>query len=141
MYDMCHVTTTGRDKPSGSATREERESWIRDKYLKRRFIGKWDQENNPNVVLYEGALAGDLQRCMYCLAHQGDPNWANNRGRTSMHAVCEGADSVCLELLCQSGGNLDVSDYEEVTPLELAMKSGNSKVISFVVKKVEGEEI
>lgn len=134
----------GRSKPGVNATREEREAWIRDKYIKRRFIEPWDGEN-PSALLYEAARTGDLEKTMWAVAHGGDPNWVNSssptaKGRTAMHAVCEGANPVCLELLFQNGGNLDVSDFEEVTPLELAMKSSNSKLISFVLKKVEGEE-
>lgn len=129
----------GRTKPGENASREERELWIRDKYVRRRFVAKVTEES-VDKELYHAAEAGDLERIMWALAHQANINYAvHTTGRTPVHAVCVGGHLACLELLYQNGCNLDVADNEEITPLDLAMMSphGNQDIISFVVSKLE----
>ena len=123
-----------RSKPLATASREEREAWIRDKYCRRLFVdreGGMDPERSSQV-LFAAAREADLEKMVWALAHKAEVNWINEaaRGRTPVHAVCEGGSVVCLELLYQNGGNLDVLDQDEVAPLELAMKSAHGTGIS-----------
>lgn len=84
-----------------------------------------------------------LQQVVRALALGGDTNWINEaaRGRTPVHAACEKGYLICLELLFQNGGNLDVSDVDEVSPLDLAMKTGNNALIAYVLGKLERAQL
>lgn len=124
-------------KPLGlAASREEREAFIRDKYLGRAFVAQGEragEEEDPDVILYEAARKGDVMGLLWSLAHGGVVNYVSpgQRGRTPVHAVCEGAKGgggggtqgrlVCLELLHQNGACLDALDADEASPLDLAM--------------------
>jgi Arf-GAP/coiled-coil/ANK repeat/PH domain-containing protein len=126
----------GRSKPAASATREEREAWIRDKYVAKLFLD--ESTEGVNERLYVAAGGGNIQEVMWALAHGADPNWINRQvqGRTSMHAVCVGGNMACLELLLQHGGNLDVLDDLDIGPLELAMGGGHA-LVSYMLTKLE----
>lgn len=118
-----------RSKPEAAAVREERESWIRDKYVGKMFI---DQEGegkeDPDAILYTAARRADLGRMSWALAHGAKVNHVNEneRNRTPIHAVCQAGKSLAaLEFLVLNGGSVDVVDLDEVSPLDLAMGGGN----------------
>jgi hypothetical protein len=127
----------GRSKPAASASRDEREAWIRDKYLRKAFVKEsWE---DPDRLLFAAAAAGDLPKILWCLAHGADVNAIDDehRDRTPMHVVCQEGHLLALEMLFQNGGNLDVADADEVTPLDLGMKAGDNSLIAFVLSKLE----
>ena len=122
-----------RTKPAAGAAREEREAWIRDKYLGRAFVNQEElateeEEENPDAILYTAARKGDVGRMSWALAHGADVNHVNEqeRNRTPVHAVCQAGRSLAaLEFLVLHGGSVDVVDLDEVSPLDLAMRGGN----------------
>lgn len=140
----AEAATMRSNKPAANASREEREAWIRAKYLERAFISLSDEdEDGAGLSLYIAALAGNIEKVMWSLAHGADVNWVNERqkGRTAVHAACEGASLVCLELLYQNGANLDVYDHDESAPLDLVMSAvggkKNPSMISYILSHLE----
>jgi hypothetical protein len=148
----------GSKPPGPAASREEREAWIRDKYVGRLFVAQGEptppllvggeeeqegQSEDPDVILYHAARRGDVGALLWALAHGADVNWAHpgQRGRTAVHAVCEGAAGgggdgggmqgrlVCLELLAQNGACLDAVDQDELSPLDVAMHGSSTPLL------------
>jgi len=122
------------EKPGVEAPREVREAWIRDKYVRKAFLGpsrRTEKEadgvkgqEEPNAVLYAAAIQGDLAKMGWALAHGADVNFANGkeRRRTPVHAVCQRGQSLAaLEFLVLNGGAVDVVDDDDWSPLDLAM--------------------
>jgi len=122
-----------RTKPAAGAAWEEREAWIRDKYLGRAFVNQEElateeEEEDPDAILYTAARKGDVGRMSWALAHGADVNHVNEQeqNRTPVHAVCQAGRSLAaLEFLVLNGGSVDVVDLHEVSPLDLAMGGGN----------------
>lgn len=118
-----------RAKPESAAAREEREAWIRDKYVGKAFVDQEEEgKEDPDAILYTAARKADLGRMSWALAHGAKVNHVNEkeRNRTPIHAICqEGKSLAALEFLVLNGGSVDVVDLDEVSPLDLAMGGGN----------------
>lgn len=124
---------TDRIKPASGASREEREAWIRDKYVWKAFVNQEElatdeDEEDPDAILYTAARKGDVGRMSWALAHGAEVNYVNmkERNRTPVHAVCQAGRSLAaLEYLVLNGGSVDAVDLDDISPLDLAMGAGN----------------
>ncbi|CAM9560033.1 unnamed protein product, partial [Phaeothamnion confervicola] len=130
----------------GPVDRATREAWIRDKYVRRRFLApafgseiaaaaaaRGDvvaatvaaaaRREEASRQMFDAALSGDVERVLFCLAHGADVNWANNAeaGATAAHQAARSGQTLVLELLSQNGANLDAVDMTEQAPLDIAM--------------------
>lgn len=122
-----------RIKPAAGAAREERETWIHDKYVGKVFINQEelateDDEEDPDAIMYTASRKGDVGRMSWALAHGADVNYVNEkeRNRTPVHAVCQAGKSLAaLEFLMLNGGSVDLVDLDKVSPLDLAMGEVN----------------
>lgn len=64
-----------RSKPAEGAAREEREAWIRDKYIGRAFVDPCElateeDEEDPDAILYAAARKDDVARMSWASAHE-----------------------------------------------------------------------
>ncbi|XP_072304993.1 arf-GAP with GTPase, ANK repeat and PH domain-containing protein 2 isoform X2 [Eucyclogobius newberryi] len=137
IWESC---TQGRSKPTPSATREERESWIRAKYELRAFVAPLTR---PNEAMPEMLLAAvtdrDLPRLLLLLAHSNKeqmnppPGVAPSAG-TALHTACTLGDVVMTQLLVWYGVDVKLKDEQGQTAVMLARKTGSKGCVDILLQ-------
>ncbi|XP_069383575.1 arf-GAP with GTPase, ANK repeat and PH domain-containing protein 2 isoform X6 [Paralichthys olivaceus] len=135
IWESC---TQGRTKPTPSATREERESWIRAKYEQRAFVaplqptsGTQPPDDGPPVWLLSAVTERDLPRLLLLLAHStkewinAQPAGSTSPPRTALHAACHLGDVVMTQLLVWYGIDVKAKDNQGQTAMMMARKNGS----------------
>jgi len=91
-------------------------------------------DSNP---LHEAALAGNLEEFKQLLEASSkdencekfvDPNGQDSTGQTALHLCADRGHFDCLDLLIQSGAQVDIGDQDGITPLQAAVVSGHAKI-------------
>lgn len=112
-------------KLSSSATREQREKFICEKYVKRQFQRQQSRSRAAiDARLLSAARAGSLLDVMAALAAGADvnaPGPQDHALRCPLHLAAAGNHPLCVELLCLCGAALDEIDAAGRTPLDLAV--------------------
>ncbi|XP_066565813.1 arf-GAP with coiled-coil, ANK repeat and PH domain-containing protein 2 isoform X2 [Amia ocellicauda] len=142
----------GRSKPGGHSSRQEKEAWIKEKYVEKRFVTKADsapaeagQSDDPSRcggvavgrMLYRAAREGDLVSMATALAQGAEVNWANpeEEGRTSLiGAACGGSLAAC-EFLLQNGANVNHRDLRGQGALHAATFWGHTGQVCLFLKR------
>ncbi|XP_034027907.1 arf-GAP with GTPase, ANK repeat and PH domain-containing protein 2 isoform X2 [Thalassophryne amazonica] len=144
IWESC---TQGRTKPTPTATREERESWIRAKYEQRAFVaalhpasGNQQLEDNMPKWLLSAVTERDLPRLLLLLAHStkdrinAHPDTSPVLPRTALHAACQLGDVVMTQLLVWYGIDVKVKDNQGQTALMLARKTGSKGCMDILLQ-------
>ncbi|XP_006794041.1 arf-GAP with GTPase, ANK repeat and PH domain-containing protein 2 isoform X2 [Neolamprologus brichardi] len=144
IWESC---TQGRTKPTPSATREERESWIRAKYEQRAFVaplvpasGTQLPEDGVPVWLLSAVTDRDLPRLLLLLAHStkeqinAPPAGSPSLPRTALHAACQLGDVVMTQLLIWYGIDVKAKDNQGQTAMMLATKKGSKSCIDILLQ-------
>uniref|UniRef100_A0AAX7VUK4 ArfGAP with GTPase domain, ankyrin repeat and PH domain 2 n=1 Tax=Astatotilapia calliptera TaxID=8154 RepID=A0AAX7VUK4_ASTCA len=144
IWESC---TQGRTKPTPSATREERESWIRAKYEQRAFVaplvpasGAQLPEDGVPVWLLSAVTDRDLPRLLLLLAHStkeqinAPPAGSPSLPRTALHAACQLGDVVMTQLLIWYGIDVKAKDNQGQTAMMLATKKGSKSCIDILLQ-------
>ncbi|XP_037335015.2 arf-GAP with GTPase, ANK repeat and PH domain-containing protein 2 isoform X3 [Pungitius pungitius] len=140
LWESC---TQGRTKPAPTATREERESWIRAKYEQRAFVPPLQPPPGPRLPddgmpawLLSAVTERDLPRLLLLLAHStkerinGQP-----AGDTSaLHAACQLGDVVMTQLLVWYGIDVKAKDNQGQTAMKMARKIGSKGCIDILLQ-------
>jgi ankyrin repeat protein len=105
-----------------------------------------DDENDKNGVnaaarehpLHEAAMSGNLEELKQLLKSSSndegqnnaavDPNGQDSSGQTALHLCADRGNLDCLDLLIQSGAEIDIGDQDGITPLQTAVISGHAKI-------------
>uniref|UniRef100_A0A669B0Y4 ArfGAP with GTPase domain, ankyrin repeat and PH domain 2 n=1 Tax=Oreochromis niloticus TaxID=8128 RepID=A0A669B0Y4_ORENI len=144
IWESC---TQGRTKPTPSATREERESWIRAKYEQRAFVpplvpasGTQLPNDGVPVWLLSAVTDRDLPRLLLLLAHStkeqinAPPAGSPSLPRTALHAACQLGDVVMTQLLIWYGIDVKAKDNQGQTAMMLATKKGSKSCIDILLQ-------
>lgn len=78
----------------GCPLRAEKELWVRQKYVDKRFVRSSAQDPDPGLCLYQAALAGDLVAMAAALARGAEVNqsFSGEEGRTALIAAAVGVN-------------------------------------------------
>eukprot|EP00526_Cylindrotheca_closterium_P017560 CAMPEP_0113642730 /NCGR_PEP_ID=MMETSP0017_2-20120614/22450_1 /TAXON_ID=2856 /ORGANISM="Cylindrotheca closterium" /LENGTH=311 /DNA_ID=CAMNT_0000554173 /DNA_START=132 /DNA_END=1064 /DNA_ORIENTATION=- /assembly_acc=CAM_ASM_000147 len=109
-----------------------------------------DEENDDNDAntakdhpLHEAAMSGKLEELKQLLLQKSnnnnsddgendgammDPNGQDSTGQTALHMCADRGNLDCLNLLIESGAEVDIGDQDGITPLQTAVISGHAKV-------------
>ncbi|XP_044066000.1 arf-GAP with GTPase, ANK repeat and PH domain-containing protein 2 isoform X1 [Siniperca chuatsi] len=144
IWESC---TQGRTKPTPTATREERESWIRAKYEQRAFVAALQPASGPQLVedsmpvwLLTAVTERDLPRLLVLLAHstkeQINAQMAGSTSlpRTALHAACQLGDVVMTQLLVWYGIDVKAKDNQGQTAMRMARKTGSKGCIDILLQ-------
>ncbi|XP_054464819.1 arf-GAP with GTPase, ANK repeat and PH domain-containing protein 2 isoform X1 [Anoplopoma fimbria] len=144
IWESC---TQGRTKPTPTATREERESWIRAKYEQRAFVpplqptpGPQLPDNGMPVWLLSAVTERDLPRLLLLLAHSTKERinaqliGETSPPRSALHAACQLGDVVMTQLLVWYGIDVKAKDNQGQTAMKMARKTGSKGCIDILVQ-------
>lgn len=99
--------TKEEGKPTPNSSREEKERWIRAKYLEKEFL-----KNLPRTVpqrtsltyLVEGIESGDVARVLLALAHGANVDVPVVDGRTPVHLAVARGNTAIVQLMLMASG-------------------------------------
>ncbi|KAM9752648.1 arf-GAP with GTPase, ANK repeat and PH domain-containing protein 2 isoform 2-T2 [Menidia menidia] len=144
IWESC---TKGQTKPTPSATREERESWIRAKYEQRAFVAPLQLASGAQISkesMSEWLLAAvtdrNLSQLLLLLAHSTkekintQPAGSSSLQRTALHAACQLGDVVMTQLLVWYGIDVKAKDSQGQTAMMMAKKIGSKGCIDILLQ-------
>ncbi|XP_034482338.1 transient receptor potential channel pyrexia [Drosophila innubila] len=90
-----------------------------------------------NLALICCSIYGSVENVIYLLTHyDADPNFADNRGRTSLHFACCRANAPIAKVLLDRGSDPNRWDAKkEVTPLHCAASSKSVECILLLLRR------
>uniref|UniRef100_A0A673D162 Arf-GAP with coiled-coil, ANK repeat and PH domain-containing protein n=1 Tax=Sphaeramia orbicularis TaxID=375764 RepID=A0A673D162_9TELE len=149
-------------KPHPSSPRGDKESWIKSKYVEKKFIQKlpetgrnpplrrskicikphYEEEEDlsglhPGALLYRSAALQNFPVMADALAHGADVNWINTAEESStplIQAVSANALAAC-EFLLQNGANVNQADSNGRGPLHHATILGHTGLVCLFLKR------
>uniref|UniRef100_A0A672RUH4 Arf-GAP with coiled-coil, ANK repeat and PH domain-containing protein n=1 Tax=Sinocyclocheilus grahami TaxID=75366 RepID=A0A672RUH4_SINGR len=142
-------------KPHSSSPRQDKESWIRSKYVEKKFIHKLpetgrgtvlrrsknDEEEDlsglhPGALLYRSAAMQHFPLMADALAHGADVNWVNvaEDSKTPLIQAAMNSLAAC-EFLLQNGANVNQVDSNGRGPLHHATILGHTGLVCLFLKR------
>ncbi|MEQ2316069.1 hypothetical protein AMECASPLE_028927 [Ameca splendens] len=132
----------GRVKPKPGSPRSEKEAWIREKYVEKRFVqlrspGGAQPHKGAGHRLYQASLAGDLVALATALAEGAEVNCsvAEEEGRTALIAAAVGGSLLACEFLLQNGANVNHRDLRGRGALHAAATAGHTGQVCLLLKR------
>ncbi|XP_064415428.1 arf-GAP with coiled-coil, ANK repeat and PH domain-containing protein 2 isoform X2 [Latimeria chalumnae] len=147
---------TGDVKAAADSPRLVKESWIKSKYVEKKFVKRRTtaaseghthgdsaadtldpSELHPGMRLYRAALEGDLPSMAEALAHGADVNWVNKEedGKTPLIISTCGGSLVSSEFLLQNGANVNYRDKKGRGAIHAATYQGHTGQVCLFLKR------
>lgn len=121
-----------------NSSRSQREEWIKNKYVKRSYVGESKlSKMGANKSLYRAAEKGSVLRLARALLISGgDVNWSCNKvedgnPRTALGACVrsgEGKTMECVEFLLQNGAKTELLETKDAENMEKLFASHSSSL-------------
>ncbi|XP_076832394.1 arf-GAP with coiled-coil, ANK repeat and PH domain-containing protein 2 isoform X2 [Brachyhypopomus gauderio] len=133
----------GLTKPSPQSSRQEKEVWIRKKYVDRTFVQS-DCPSDPETAkrqagqrLYQASLAGELVSMAAAMAQGAEVNWCNHgdAGRTALIGAAIGGSLLACEFLLQNGAKVNLRDQHGQAALHAAATRGHTGQVCLLLKR------
>ncbi|KAK9961718.1 hypothetical protein ABG768_007118 [Culter alburnus] len=134
----------GLQKPSSGSPRQDKEQWIRFKYVEKRFVtrdpdgpGAESSKLRSGEKLYQASLNGDLVAMATALAEGAEVNWSNpeREGRTALIGSAVGGSLLACEFLLQNGANVNHRDQHGQGALHAAATYGHTGQVCLLLKR------
>ncbi|XP_078023501.1 arf-GAP with coiled-coil, ANK repeat and PH domain-containing protein 2 [Epinephelus lanceolatus] len=133
----------GRIKPSANSPRTEKETWIKEKYVEKRFVqssssaGAHGGKGEAGLRLYRAALAGDLIAMAAALAQGAEVNGsiAEKGGHTALIGTAVGGSLLACEFLLLNGANVNHRDQRGQGALHAAATAGHTGQVCLLLKR------
>ncbi|KAJ8280572.1 hypothetical protein GJAV_G00056400 [Gymnothorax javanicus] len=143
----------GRMKPQPESQRQEKELWIKEKYVEKKFVkGAALTHTEVEVTdtepsnrgkdaagryLYQSAQSGDLISMATALAQGAEVNWNHpeEEGRTALIGSARGGSLLACEFLLQNGANVNCRDQRGHGALHAAATYGHTGQVCLLLKR------
>nr|XP_021336993.1 uncharacterized protein LOC100004931 isoform X2 [Danio rerio] len=134
----------GLQKPSAGSPRQDKEQWIRSKYVEKRFVARHLDGPDADALklrarkrLYSASVSGDLVAMAESLAEGAEINWNNNEqeGRTALIGSAIGGSLLACEFLLQNGANVNHRDQRGQGALHAAATYGHTGQVCLLLKR------
>ncbi|XP_070174691.1 centaurin-gamma-1A-like isoform X5 [Littorina saxatilis] len=127
---VWEANTKGRQKPTSSSNREEKEVWIKAKYENKEFLPPLPYVDIPvNQQLIDALVREDIRNIIIILGHAAPEDinapYGKDDGRTALHIAAALGNVVYVQLLLWYCANVKVVDHEGRNALWYARTSGS----------------
>ncbi|XP_062873221.1 BAR_ACAPs and ArfGap_ACAP domain-containing protein [Trichomycterus rosablanca] len=129
------------EKPNPESPRQQKEAFIRMKYVERKFVQQTDPNHSATLQawsgqrLYAAAVGGDTVCMATALAQGADVNWSNPEGRTPLIGAAIGGSLVACEFLLQNGANVNHRDQHGQAAIHIATTRGHTGQVCLLLKR------
>eukprot|EP00002_Diphylleia_rotans_P039513 TRINITY_DN9186_c0_g1_i1.p1 TRINITY_DN9186_c0_g1~~TRINITY_DN9186_c0_g1_i1.p1 ORF type:complete len:823 (-),score=171.62 TRINITY_DN9186_c0_g1_i1:205-2673(-) len=125
--------------PTPDAGRSVKESFIRDKYIHKRFIPPSSHSPSETIQMMHNALAkGDVTQS-YTLSPRGaiafESTTHNTASQSLLHTAIEGGSSVCVDLLLLNDVRTDAYDVNGLAPIHLIVRADRSDLLRLSLRR------
>ncbi|XP_078785927.1 arf-GAP with coiled-coil, ANK repeat and PH domain-containing protein 2 isoform X2 [Oryzias latipes] len=132
-----------RVRPGASSPRSEKEAWIKEKYVEKRFVSRCGsdgaeiQKDEAGRRLYRASVAGDLVAMATALAQGAEVNGSipEEEGRTALIGAAVGGSLLACEFLLQNGANVNHRDLRGRGALHTAATAGHTGQVCLLLKR------
>ncbi|KAM6931773.1 arf-GAP with coiled-coil, ANK repeat and PH domain-containing protein 2 isoform 2-T2 [Lycodopsis pacificus] len=126
----------GRVKPRADSLRAEKETWIKEKYVEKRFVQN-SVSDGAQRRLYRAAVAGDLVTMATALAQGAEVNGRSReeQGRTALIGAAVGESLSACEFLLLNGANVNHRDLRGQGALHTAATAGHTGQVCLLLKR------
>ncbi|KAJ8368187.1 hypothetical protein SKAU_G00082150 [Synaphobranchus kaupii] len=137
----------GRMKPHAESLRQEKELWIKEKYVEKKFVkgaalthtadSEAPDRGKNGAGLYQAAQCGDLVSMVTALAQGAEVNWSHpeEEGRTALIGAARGGSLQACEFLLQNGANVNYRDQRGHGALHAAATCGHTGQVCLLLKR------
>lgn len=134
----------GRHKPRTDSPRAEKELWIREKFVEKKFVrsscseGDGAEKDDVALRLYRAALEGDLVAMASALAEGAEVNGSivgKEAGRTALIGAAVGGSLLACEFLLVNGANVNHRDQRGQGALHAAATAGHTGQVCLLLKR------
>ncbi|XP_035242087.1 BAR_ACAPs and ArfGap_ACAP domain-containing protein isoform X1 [Anguilla anguilla] len=143
----------GRIKPHAQSPRQEKELWIKEKYVEKKFVKEAAlthteaEETDTDASdrgkdaagrrIYQAAQSGDLVSMATALAQGAEVNWSHpeEEGRTALIGAARGGSLQACEYLLQNGANVNYRDQRGHGALHAAATCGHTGQVCLLLKR------
>uniref|UniRef100_A0A3P8W9R6 Arf-GAP with coiled-coil, ANK repeat and PH domain-containing protein n=1 Tax=Cynoglossus semilaevis TaxID=244447 RepID=A0A3P8W9R6_CYNSE len=119
----------GGVKPTADSPRAGKETWIKEKYVEKKFVPlNRCPKVDAGLRLYQAALVGDLVSMARSVAEGAEVNssLSEEGGRTALIAAAVGGSLLACEFLLQNGANVNYRDLRGQGALHAAATAGHT---------------
>ncbi|KAF3848232.1 hypothetical protein F7725_021260 [Dissostichus mawsoni] len=131
----------GRVKPRSDSSRSEKEAWIKEKYVEKRFVQSSSEGAGKAAAgrrLYRAAMAGDLVAMAAALAEGSEVNGSigeEGGGRTPLIGAAIGGSLLACEFLLLNGAKVNHRDLRGQGALHAAATAGHTGQVCLLLKR------
>ncbi|KAI8098860.1 uncharacterized protein BX664DRAFT_254931, partial [Halteromyces radiatus] len=122
-----------------SSSRNERDLWITEKYVKRSFVKKQNglDQQNINQEFWNSIAQSDLPNALWALAKGADVDYRNSddKDQTALHKAVQKGDEILVDFLLQWSSNVNQQDEDGNTSLHHAAISSNVRLVLCLLKR------
>ncbi|KAJ6244445.1 centaurin/arf [Anaeramoeba flamelloides] len=134
---ILEAQTNETRKPSYRDDLICKSQWVTAKYKLKAFIGeKYDQETLNNN-LHDSVRENDFDEIYRWLVCGANPIYKNPKlnGQTAYHLAVQFADPLILLLLIQFNSKIDILDFNNKSPLHLAVEKNRIEMVELLLQK------
>lgn len=129
-----------RVKPQPDSSRAEKETWIKEKFVEKSFVGKDGSKRSKEeaaLCLYRAAVDGDLVAMAAALAQGSEVNSVvlEEQGRTALIGAAVGGSLLACEFLLQNGAKVNHRDLRGQGALHAAATAGHTGQVCLLLKR------
>ncbi|KAL4510896.1 hypothetical protein ABPG73_007974 [Tetrahymena malaccensis] len=125
-------------KPTFESTSEQKENWIKAKYVDQKFIEK-DLSSNLIDLMCKAIISKkpiDIINIVFSRSILLDKLYQiQSMQQTFLHYACINSNSKVVSLLIQMGADINSLNQEKKRPLDIAKQAGNSEIYQFLLSK------
>ncbi|XP_034404560.1 BAR_ACAPs and ArfGap_ACAP domain-containing protein [Cyclopterus lumpus] len=133
----ARCSAEGRVKPGAASVRAEKETWIKEKYVEKRFVSDRGLKGDAGRRLYQAAEAGDLVAMATALAQGAEVNQSigEEAGRTALIGAAVGGSLSACEFLLLNRANVNHRDLRGQGALHAAAAAGHTGQVCLLLKR------
>ncbi|ORZ23214.1 hypothetical protein BCR42DRAFT_404267 [Absidia repens] len=139
IYQACVPSDMETFRITPASSRNERDLWITEKYVKRSFVNQSEDldQDGTNQAFWDSIVRSDLSDALQALANGAQVEYKNpdDNDCTALHKAVQNEDEITVDFLLQWSSNVNQPDKNGNTSLHYAAISSNVRLVLCLLKR------